>query len=487
VTLGDVGTRTGAQYISSLRDGREVYLRGRRVEDVTEEEAFRNIVSTIAGLYDLQHDPSYQGAITFEEGGERFGNIFRLTRTPSDLEAMRRYSQLWHEQTAGMLGRAPDFLSAMMVGLYNISFDLEDFNPRFAKNARMFYYYCRREDLCLTHAFVPPQVDRTKSRKENGDVAVVDENERGIVVRGARQVATLAPISNELLVFAFMPREDEDEISAWFCIPLATEGLKVICREDYVRGRSPWDHPLAVPYDEADALVVFDDVLVPWDRVFLHGKGAAKFSYRIIPKFIAWAGYTALIRAVVKLQFLFGLASMVADYIGIADVQHVQEKLGEMLFYVGLMEDALRGIEATPLEQPRSGLLMPDYRRIIYARLIAGTHIFPRFSEIIRQLMAAGLIMLPTEADFEDARLRGYIESYMRGRGVTAREKVALFRLAYDAVADQFGGRQLQYEMFHAGDPVRLKMAYYQAADKSKYRALVERQLARLRAHSKHS
>jgi 4-hydroxyphenylacetate 3-monooxygenase len=472
--------RTGAQYLASLKDGREVYLRGRRIEDVTEEEGFRHIASTIAHLYDLQHDPKHQAAVTFEEGGERFGNIFRLTREPADLQAMRRYSELWHEETAGMLGRAPDFLSAMMVGLYNISFELEDFNPRLAKNARQFYYYCRGADLCLTHAFVPPQVDRARSRKENGDVAVVDENEKGIVVRGARQVATLAPISNELLVFAFMPREDEDEISAWFCIPLATEGLRVICREDYVSGRSPQDHPLAVLYDEADALVVFDDVLVPWERVFLAGKGAAKFSYRIIPKFIAWAGYAALIRAVVKLRFLFGLASMVAEYIGIADIPHVQEKLGEMLFYVGLMEDALKGIEVTPLPQPKSGLLMPDYRHIIYARLVAGTHIFPRFTEIIRQLMASGLIMLPTEADLRDPKLRSYIEAYMRGRNVSAREKISLFRLAYDAVADQFGARQLQYEMFHAGDPVRLKMAYYSSEDKGRYQALVKKQLLKL-------
>ncbi|MER3602315.1 MAG: hypothetical protein C4339_06355 [Nitrososphaerota archaeon] len=479
-----MGVRTGAQYIESLKDSRTVYLRGRRVEDVTSEEAFRHIIGTIASLYDLQHHPSHREAMTYEEGGERFGNIFRLTRTLEDLSAMRRYCQLWHEETAGLLGRAPDFLSAMMVGLYNISFELEDFNPRLARNAREFYFFCRREDLCLTHAFVPPQVDRTKSRKENGDVAVVDENEKGIVVRGARQVATLAPISNELLVFAFMPREDEDEISAWFCIPLNTEGLKVICREDYVRGRSPLDHPLAALYDEADALVVFDDVLVPWNRVFLYGRGAAKFSYRIIPKFIAWAGYTALIRAVVKLRFLFGLASLMADYIGIADVQHVQEKLGEMLFYTGLLEDALRGIEVSPLPQPRSGLLMPDYRRIIFARLIAGTHIFPRFAEIIRQLMASGMVMLPTQADLSNPEVSQYLERYMRGKGISAKEKLSLFRLAYDAVADQFGARQLQYETFHAGDPVRLKMAYYSMADKAPYQDLVRKQLAKLNALS---
>ena len=387
--------RTGKQYIESLRDSRQIFIRGEKVRDLPTHASFSGIVSTIARLYDLQHETSNLDLMTYSSEGQRYGNIFTLVKKPEDIKKLRSYSTVWANETAGLLGRAPDYCSALTLGLYNMSPLLQKLDSKFAKNAMNYYYHCRDNDLALSHVITSPQIDRSKGPIENGDVRVIDENENGIVVDGARMLATFGAVANEILVYpgqgqSALGEPERDSVSAWFAVPLSAPGLKLLCREDYARARSNFDHPLATVYDESDALVIFDHVVIPWDKVFIAGKGSAKMSHEIMSRHLLgnWASYTALVRSLVKLKFFLGACFMLTDHLGLNAIPHIQEKLGEMAIYVGVLEDSLVAIEHS-LVVEESGLLNPAWSEVSHPRVLLSIHVWPRIVELLRVLGAS--------------------------------------------------------------------------------------------------
>lgn len=470
--------RTGKEYIKSLKDSREVFVRGEKVADLETHPSFAGIVKTIAKLYDLQNDPAYADQMVQKENGGRYANRFTLVKKPEDMKKLRSYSTAVANETGGLLGSGPEYGSALVSGLYNSTPVIKRFNPKFAKNVFSYYNYSKDNDLAAREVLAQPQIDRSKGPKENGDLTVMDENDEGIIVDGARMLSTLGPIVDEILIYPGHGQSStgDDSLSAWFAIPVATRGVKFLCREDYASGRSSFDHPLATAYDESDAMVIFDNVLVPWERVFVAGKGAAKVSTEILSGRLLgnWATYTALTRSLAKLKFFLGATFMMIDDLGVSNVPHIQEKLGEIVIYSEILENCLTAAENSLVLQ-ESGLLNPSWASVSHPRVWLSWHVWPRVVEIIRPLLASGLIMLPTEKDFKNPEEKPYIEKYLRGKDVSASEKVKLFRLLVDAIADMFGSRQLQYEIYFAGDPVRLKMSYSQTAKKAEYVALAKK------------
>jgi aromatic ring hydroxylase len=220
--------------------------------------------------------------------------------------------------------------------------------------------------------------------------------------------------------------------------------------------------------------------LVPWERVFLAGKGSAKCARnQILPKLIGWTNWQAEIRKVEKMKFFVGLASFIADCISINHIPHIQEKIGEMIGWTNIIEGCIYGAEAHAVTDPK-GLLIPNERILRSARTLDGEQIWPSFAEIVRIISGAGIVMTPSALDFENAEIAPILEKYFKTTKFGAKDRARIFRLAWDSVGENFGSRQLQYEYYHGGDPVRIKTSLFTSEDLEPYKELVRNQLSRM-------
>jgi 4-hydroxyphenylacetate 3-monooxygenase oxygenase component len=459
------GALTGERYRHSLKDGRQVWLNGERV-DVTTHPAFAGILNELGRLYDLQHLPEYRDLMTFvsPESGNRVSRSYQLPATMADLLAKRGNAEVWMKQSWGQLGRAPDFMANVVVGLYDFRTELRGNDPRFGDNAVEYHRYAREHDLSITHAIGDPQVDRSSGPLDDPDLAlrVVRETAEGILIRGAKQLATLGPLANEVLVYlssSYAARESREYV-LWFALPVATPGLKMLCREPLSGRLDGHRHPLASRFDEQDAMLFFDDVLVPWERVFLLYDG--QLALRGLARINAWSNYSTSIRFLQRLEVFIGVAALIAESIGRQDLREVQDQLGELATYAELLRQALRGAEADACETP-GGLLAPASTRAsgIFAQQISG-----RMVEVLRHIGTSGILMQPSEADLANEELRPYLDRYMRGRDIGVAEKSRLFRLAWDLTCDGFGARWELYEYLHRGDITRNRINLFASYDR---------------------
>ena len=474
-----MGIRTGAQYRERLRYGRTVYVNGERVNDVSTYPPFARTVGTLAALYDLQHDSEHQSLLTYPspKTGKPVSLSFLITENADDVARRVRSEEFRAEATFGLMGRLPDFMNALVTDAAVASSIFGRRESRFGENIVRYYEECRDDDLCLTHTLVDPQIDRSKgpSQQADPDAALhrVRETDRGIIVQGARMLSTLAPFADEIWVGPFYPRaEGEERYALCFSVPVDTPGLKFICREPYDKGRSSFDRPASSRFDEEDALAVFDNVLVPWERVFINGDIQTSNSY-----FIHTPGYALLqgtIRGVVKLRFMAGLACHIAETIGRTAAPHVQAQLGELIAKVELANGLLRSAAQEVEAARREGSSLRSLAATLWVFIPEAQM---RAAEIIRQLSGSGLILTPTEKDFENPDIAPYLEKYLQGKNLGARARVQLFKLAWDLFGDQFGSRQLQYEWFYAGDPIFTRSRFYHSPAVDTYKAMVNRLL----------
>jgi 4-hydroxyphenylacetate 3-monooxygenase oxygenase component len=472
-----MGIRTGQEYRESLRDSRTIYVNGTRVSDVTAYPPFQGVIDTIAELYDLQHNPAHRSLLTYPSptSGELVSLSFLPAETIEEVERRRRAEEFRAEATFGLMGRLPDFMNAVVTDAAAAHTFLGQHESRFGQNILRYYEQCREHDWCLTHTLVDPQIDRSKGPAEQADpeaaLHFVRETDRGIIVRGARMLSTLAPFSNELWVGPFYPRKrGEEPYTLCFAVPMDTPGLKFICRETYDSGRNTFDRPLSSRFDEEDALAIFEDVLVPWERVFINGDiEASNYIFGRAP------GYTPLqatIRGAVKLRFMTGLACHVAEAIGRAAAPHVQAQLGELVANVELANGLVRASVQEVVTSRRDSL-----RALAATLWVFIPQAQMRAAEVIRQVSGSGLIMTPTEQDFRNPEIAPYLEKYLQGKKLSARARVQLFKLAWDMLGEQFGSRQLQYEWFYAGDPLFTRARFYHSPAVAQYKAMVDRLL----------
>ncbi|MCL6599720.1 MAG: 4-hydroxyphenylacetate 3-monooxygenase, oxygenase component [Alicyclobacillus macrosporangiidus] len=473
-----MGARTGKDYIERLdRAAHDIWIGGEKVEGpVSEHPAFRNVVRTMAQLYDMQHDPELRDEMTFEEDGQRYGMSFLVPRTKEDLIKRGRMMKRWADFSMGMMGRSPDYLNSALMAMSQASAYFAQNRPEFAENIRAYYQYVRENDLSLTHTLINPQVNRgaATSKAENQYVAahVVEKNARGVVIRGARLLATQGPITDEIMVFPstlLKGTEDDNPYSFAFAIPNSTPGLRYICRETFDYGKSHYDHPLGSRFEEMDAVVVFDDVLVPWDRVFLLEDAHLCNDLHMKTHATIHMTYQVLQKNIAKAEFLLGVAESIVDAIGIGQFQHVQEKVAEIILAVETMKAFVRAAEADA-ELDEWGVMTPAWAPLNAARQIF-PQTYPRLVEIVQLLGASGLMAIPGEADLKSP-IGPDIDKYLVARNAGAEQRLRLFRLAWDAALSAFGSRQVLYERYFFGDPVRMRSTYYQTYDKSQ---MVER------------
>jgi anthranilate 3-monooxygenase (FAD) / 4-hydroxyphenylacetate 3-monooxygenase len=478
--------RSGRQYIESLKRVQPcVYLNGRRVEDVTAEPLFQAAMQAVAEQYDMQAMPEYREVMTYRspQSGDPVSRSYMIPTSKEDLVLMRKHFKLRTDHNFGFMGRAPDFMNAFVTGLHLVRERFATAGERYAENATRYYEYVRENDLFLTHMLINPQIDRSKTSAQQEDpflhLGKVGETSEGIVVRGAKMLGTMAPLTEEVLVLPFGGVAPGDDAYALvFAIPNNTPGLKYICREAVAPvPRSRFDHPLSSRFEEMDCIAIFEDVLVPWDRVFVDGRPGSREIVNVIGlERAALTGLQVEARMISQMEFFCGLAMRLADAIGITEFLHVQEKLGEMLTHLEVAKAVYYGAEAMATERENGVWLPPPLG--LRAFHFQTPKIYARFVEIVQILAGGGFFYAPTEADLANPEIRPAIDKYVRGRpGISAEERIALFKLAWDATGEGFGQRLQQYVRFYTGDPIRLTAGFYAGYDKQPLLDIVERAL----------
>lgn len=456
--------RNGKQYLSALRDGRQVTIEGTPVSDVTGHPAFRGMAGTMAAIMDMHADEPGKLMTPCPDTGELIPWSYFLARDAQEVRDRGHYFEAVARATGGLLGRSPDFLATLLASWYAAADVFGKREGKYAGNVAAHYMRARRGNLCHTHAISDPP--RGQPRQEDGMSSAlrkVGETPAGIVVRGIKMLATFAPLADELLVYPFRPLAAGEEPHALaFAVPIAAPGLSLLCRRPMAGYAGPFDAPLRERFDEMDALCLFDDVIVPHERVFIDGDVELANSLRQRTQMTAYLWHQSAIRIAVKAELLLGVASLVAKTMGRHEQPATRAMLGEMSAKAEALRSLVRAAELASQPGP-GGYYLAGWSPLAAAGVL-GTEIFPRLIELLQLIGSSNLIMHPAERDLAGpaAEVFGsYIGSLNGGPGNQAQ----LLNLAAELAVGDFGGRQLQFERFYLGAPEALRERYLQGAD----------------------
>lgn len=454
--------KDGRKHLESIRDERTILLEGRRVTDVAAHPAFRQTARTVAGLYDYQaQNPEL---MTFDIGdGRRANRAWQLPRSYAELIERRKALTAWSEQHVGFMGRSPDHV-ASCISAMAMRADVFEAHGKGRGQAVLDYYrFARDNDLYLAYVIIDPQADRSKATGEQVDpyvtAAICDEDSAGITIKGAKMLGTSAVFANEVLVASLRPVRDGDDNYAFTAmVPIGARGLKMLSRRSYEQDAvSKFDYPLSSAYDENDSILYFDEVKVPWDRVFVHRNPAMSFAqFHTAPAHV-YQNYQAQIRLAVKLRYLTGLARRICETIGTVDFPQVREQLGLLAAQAGMIDGMVHAMEAKGRMEGGDGPLsqgeffIPD-RSTLYSANVLAQRLYPQVIESIRDLAGGGMIMLPSsESDFGNPEIAALIGKTQHSPVTDAKGRVKTFKLAWDSVGSEFASRHTQYEMFYSG------------------------------------
>lgn len=471
-----MGIRTGKAFLESMRDGRQIWIDGELVRDVTTDPRFAGAAHSMAELYDMQHDPALTERLTYTSptSGERVGLSFIQPRTIDDLVRRREMVKIWMDATCGMFGRSPDFMNINLTGFASAYEEFGRKDKRYAENVWNYYIYARENDIAMTHTLINPQVDRSKPvEKQDKDLAakVVKETDAGIVLRGARMVSTLCAYSHDIMVMPSTYLANSPEAAPYafgFSIPVNSKGLRFICRPSVLHqgAAAAMDYPLSTRLDETDAMVIFDDVLVPWERVFIYRDAEMCNGLYNRTGAMPQIMHQFSTKNLAKAEFMMGLAFSIAKSTNVDQHLHVQGMLAELIQYTEFVRACLRAAEADA-KPNAAGFMTPAAMPLWTVRMMF-PNMFIRMCEIIQILGAGGLVAVPSYAE-TTSPVWSDVEKYFQAANADSKTRIKLFRLAFDAAISSFSGRQQLYERYYSGDPVRLAGTLYSIYDRDTY------------------
>ncbi len=470
--------RTGAQFLLGLRDKRVLWLGASRVTDPLEHPALQGAARAIAEVFDLHYQYPDDCLMPDPETGEMIAVSHIIPRSKDDLK--RRHTALRRvaEFSVGLMGRTPDYMNVTYAGFAGRSDEWAiNGNHEGAANLVAFQKELARDDLSLTHTLIHAMSDKSKGVVPTGldetQLHKVEDTEHGILVRGARVLATLAPFADELAVYPSQPMPDASGRHALsFCIRMDTPGLKFLCRDSVAMPDNRFDHPLSGRFDEQDAFVIFDNVEVPRNRVFIDGN-LPVYNSVMSPSWRGNAMHQTMIRAWTKLEFAWGIATRMADAIGATDPV-TQQMLGEIWSYAELVRAAVHSGEEGAYEYG-NGAWFLDRRPMDALRAVL-PYWFPRVNEIIRLIGSHNVLCTPAAAQFADPQLRPLIDKYLRGAADTsAEDRARIFRLGWDFAGSALASRNEQYERFYLTSGARNRQGAQLRADRTEANRLVDR------------
>ncbi|MEC0226142.1 4-hydroxyphenylacetate 3-monooxygenase, oxygenase component [Paenibacillus alba] len=461
--------KNGGQYIERINKNMpEIWLAGEQVKgEISEHKAFKGLMATQSAMYDMQLEDKLKAKMTYASPltGDPVGLSFLQPKTKKDLAARREMMQIWANTHHGFLGRAPDYMNTSLMAFASAAGFLEEENPQYASNLRQYYAYCRENDITLSHVFIQPKASRwpsfMKFFEESSAARVMEKNKDGIVIRGAFLLDTQGATSDEILVYPTPLHSECDEENPFvfaFAVPSNLPKVRFICRESFVGGESTFNYPLSSRFEEMDTLVIFDDALVPWDRVFICGNEEMAYRFFDESRFFTHASTQIMCKNIAKTEFLLGTIESMVEAAGLQRYEHVIEKVTEVIIALETLK-ALQLAAEKGAALDRWGSMLPNRKPLLAANAYF-PKIYPRMIEIIQLIGSSGLIMIPDEKDF-DTEIHGQLDRYLKGIGLDAKENVQLSRLAWELSVSAFGGRQTVYERFFFGNSLIVNSRLY--------------------------
>ena len=406
--------------------------------------------------------------------------FFKAPYSSADLQLGVDACVEWSRMSYGWLGRSPDYKASFISTLGS---NTEYYEP-FQDNARRWYKEAQERVLYFNHAIVNPPVDRDRPMEEVRDVYMHVEKEvdGGLIVSGAKVVATGSAFCHHNFVGIYGPLPVQTkEFSAMFTVPMATPGVKLICRPSYeyaaATSGSPFDYPLSSRLDENDSIFIFDNVFVPWENVFCYDVAKANQFYHG-SGFIFRALLQGCVRLAVKLDFMCGLLVKGLEMTGAKSFRGVQVRIGELITYRHLFWTCVRAMVGAP-ETWSDGTAVPNTEACQVYRVMMG-QLYPRVKEIFQQDLASALIYANSSSvDWSVPEIRGYLDTYVRGSGGNdAEARIKTMKLIWDAVGSEFASRHELYERNYAGTHEMVRMDSFTAAGQTglldQFEAMVE-------------
>jgi 4-hydroxyphenylacetate 3-monooxygenase len=459
--------RTGEEYRESIRDGRAVYVNGERVADVTKHPMFKPLVDIRALIYDMQHEAATAPVLTYRDGEETNAVANKLPRSQQDWWDKRRATDTVLEEIGGVVTRVGDETVGEMWSLFDGQDVLNEVDPQFSENIRTHIARVLHADPFHVSANTDPKGDRSKTPQEQDPdmlLHVVKETDAGIVVRGAKY-ETAAAYANQAFTKPTIANWGNAALSDYavgFICGLGSPNLKFICRTGFA-GRAPAaDYPLSNRFDEVDTLVIFDDVLIPWENVlFYRHTKAATFIRATLHRYSAFA----FVQRNLKLaDMLIGAALFNARQTGLDKQQAVQEKLAELAVYrEGINAHLTAAI--TLAEPSPAGLMMPNQSLLYTGRVLACSQLHDMM-HIARELCGGQICVTPDKAAFEAPETRPWLEKYYTvNENWVAEDRRKLLAFARDLLNSDYAGHRLTFQLFAQSPPFAHLNAVYRNFD----------------------
>lgn len=454
-----MSARTGKQYVEGLRDDRVVWLGNQKV-DVATHPAFAGSVAGMAGYFDWQNQHADECLVPDPQTGKPMSASLIVPRNADDLRRRRIAFERFAHYSEGMLGRTPDYVNVTLAGFVARS---DIFTSKgdtgFAERLGRFYREVVDKDLSLTHTIIHPVVDKTLPDTVgiNGQVAlrVVRRKKDSIVVSGAKILATLGPFADELFVYPGLPQPPGTDpgVLLAFSIPMNSKGLITLCRDHYGVAAPVGDQPFSSRFDEQDAYMIFDEVEIPLERVFIDGDVDI---YNNLMRH-GWAAnimQQTSIRAAVKLEFAYEICTRMARATNSEGRPDVAAMLGEIWAYSALTRAAITAAEAGAHDWGNGAFFCDDRPFRATRAMMPGWMI--RANECIKAIGSHNLLATPSLDAIDNPEIGPLIERFIPGsNGMSARERAKIFRTAWDFAGSALGGRTELYERFYLASAQR--------------------------------
>jgi 4-hydroxyphenylacetate 3-monooxygenase len=461
--------RTGAEYRESVRDGREVWIGGERVEDVTIHPAFRPLVDIRARIYDMAHEPALQETMSYiePETGERNAVGPKLPRTREDWRGKRRAVDALLDDVAGVVTRVGDETVGEMWSLYDGQDLLNSVDPTFSENIRRHVERAVHLDPFHVSANTDPKGDRSRRPQEQDPdmlLHLVRETDAGIIVRGAKY-ETAAAYANQAFVKPTIANWGDQELSDYalgFIVEMNQPGIKHICRSGFAPRAPAEDYPLSNHFDEVDTLVIFDDVLIPWENVlFYRHTQAAAYIRATLHRYSAFP-FTQ--RALRLADLLIGVSLHNVRQTGLDKLQAVQEKLAMLACYrEGINAHLTASIDQA--EESPGGLLMPN-QSLIYAGRVFASSQLPAMMHLARELCGGQIGVTPDAASFHHPETGPWLEKYYSiNEEWQAEDRRKLLAFARDLINSDYAGHRLTFQLFAQSPPFANLAAVHRSFD----------------------
>jgi len=435
--------RSKEEFIRSLKDGRTVYFKGQQVDDVTSHEFFKPIVSHLGLEFELPENPKYRELVTFTpDGKSRYSRYFKHPEGSQDLLDRSRIIDLGTRLAGTVVLLIKEIGTDCLFALHIVAKQMDrKLGTDYSKRVASYHDYCMKNDLAMAVAQTDVKGDRSlgPSEQEHGDyyVRVVDRRKDGIVVRGAKAHTSYGPCVNEIIVIPTRTLSEKDkDYAVAFAVPANAKGVKMIASPFGGTTRSEFHNPISSRHHMVESLTIFDDVFVPWDRVFMNGE--FEFAGSLALTFVQYHRFTAVSYKAPILDLLVGAAALMAEFNGISGASHAREKLARLIAY----SETVKGLTSQAALRCRilEGLAVPDP---VYSN-IAKWHFASNYHQhvaLVQDLTGGLTVTGPSEEDLRSQHTGGYVRRYLAAkRGVTAEDRLRLVNLVRDLTASDFGG-----------------------------------------------